>query len=691
MKLFSNRKTLPTILQTEAAECGLACAAMIANYHGNSVTLTELRRKYAFSIRGTTLKALMDITDALGFTNRPVTLELSDISLLSLPCILHWDMHHFVVLESCKRGRFRVVDPARGSIEIDQFEMNKHFTGVALELLPKPTFVRSPPAEPVRLSALMGDIVGLNGALAKVFLIGVALQALTILGPFYTQWVVDQAIVTSDKDLLTVLALGFGLLALITAGISLVRSLLIAQLGISLNYQWLTNVFAHMLRLPVAFFEKRSLGDISSRFQSVTAIQRTLTVSFVESVIDGILVLVTLAMMLIYSPMLTSVTLMAALIYGLVRMHLNDKSKAALSESIVHSAKQQTHFLETVRRIHAVKQLNGDGLRKSAWTNYFADQLNADYKGQLVGISGQTVNSILFGVERVLIVYFAATLVVDAKLSIGMMFAFIAYKEQFTARYANLVDRTQDWRAMRLHGERVADIVFAAPEAYGSLELTSDAVPAIDVQGVSFAYANSEEPVLADVSFSVAAGECVAIVGPSGSGKTTMAKIVLGLLQPTKGRVVVDGKNLSDIDLRNYRGIVAAVMQDDNLFAGTLAENISFFDPNAGTEDLIRAANMANILDDIVKMPMGFNSLVGEIGGGLSGGQRQRILLARALYRRPRVLVLDEATSHLDATSEAAINQAVKSLQLTRIIIAHRPSTIASAERVVSMSSGRIV
>jgi ATP-binding cassette subfamily B protein RaxB len=690
-ELFSGRKTLQLVLQTEAAECGLACVAMIANFHGNGISLAQLRRRFNLSIRGATLKSLMDITDVLGFSNRPVTLKLSDVSNLSLPCILHWDMQHFVVLESSSRGKFRIMDPARGAQTIDESELNKHFTGVALELFPTPLFERKPTSEAIGLFGLMGDIVGLKSALAKIFILGVALQVFAVLAPFYSQWVVDQALVTADKDLLVVLAVGFGLLVIISTCITFIRSLLIGQLGISLNYQWLSNVFAHLLRLPVDFFEKRNLGDISSKFQSVTVIQRTLTISFVESIVDGILVVVTLIMMLIYSPMLTAISCVAASIYAVVRLVLNGKIKEALSQSIVHGAKQQSYFLETIRGIHAVKQLNGDGLRKSSWMNYFADQANADYRGQLISISGQTVNGVLFGVERILVIYFAALLVVDAKLSVGMLFAFIAYKEQFTGRFSSLVERVLEWRTMQLHGERIADIVYTTPEKTDGQELSPAVVPKIQVEGVSFSYASTEEPVLVDVSLTVAAGECVAIVGASGSGKSTLAKIILKMLAPSKGRVLIDGHNLNDLSSFSYRNTVSAVMQDDNLFSGSLADNISFFDPNASADDLVRVAAMANILEDILKMPMGFNSGVGEIGSGLSGGQRQRILLARALYRNPKVLLLDEATSHLDSVSEAAINEAVKSLNITRIIIAHRASTIASADRVIALSSGRIV
>jgi ATP-binding cassette, subfamily B, bacterial CvaB/MchF/RaxB len=690
-KLFSRRRTLRAVLQTEAAECGLACITMIVNFYGGNFKLAELRREFAFSIRGASLKTLMDITNALGFTNRAVTLEISDISSLTLPCILHWDMQHFVVLEHCSRGRYKICDPAHGPMEIDEAELNRHFTGVALELSPKPSFERKPSVEPIQLFALMGEVVGLRSALVKVFALGIALQALAILAPFYNQWVIDQALVTSDRGLLLVLAIGFCLLAIISTAIALVRSLLIAQLGVSLNYQWLANVFAHLIRLPVDFFEKRSLGDISSKFHSVTAIQQTLTVSFIESIVDGVLVVATLIMMLIYSPMLATISLVAAAMYALVRWHLYGKAKTALSELIVHEAKQQTHFLETVRAIHAVKQLNGEGQRKSTWMNFFADQANSDYRGQLVSIAGRTINSLLFGIERVAIVYFAATLILDTKLSIGMMFAFLSYKEQFSSRYSSLVERVFEWRTMQLHGERITDIIYSTPEESGTLALTSNTAPSIQVDDVSFAYSNVDEPVLKDISFKVAAGECVAIVGASGSGKSTLAKILLRMLRPSKGRIIVDGQNLSDIRSHSYRSVVTAVMQDDNLFSGSLAENISFFDPHVEIEELTKVAKMANIYDDIVKMPMGFHSLVGEIGSGLSGGQRQRILLARALYRDPKVLILDEATSHLDSESEAAINQAIKRLDITRIVIAHRPSTIASAERVIHIAEGRIV
>ena len=688
---FGNR--LPVILQTEAAECGLACLAMVAGYHGFRTDLATLRRRFSISMKGVTLKNLIEIAKAMQLGSRPLKLELTHLPDLKLPCVLHWDMNHFVVLKKVMGSRIIIHDPAVGERTLSLDEVSVHFTGVALELSPASDFKPHKEEQRFTLFGLMGRVVGLKRSLVQVLLLALALEVTAIIAPFYMQWLVDQALVSADRDLITVLGLGFILLVLIQSGMGLFRSWVITVLSTNLNFQWLGNIFSHLLKLPLDYFEKRHLGDIVSRFGSVSTIQKTLTTGFVQAVVDGLLVIGTFAMMLFYNVTLAGVAIIAVLLYAILRWAVYRPLRDATTEQIVHAAKQQTHFLETARGVQGVRLFGRSEERRMGWMNMLAEQFNADLRIQRIGITYQTANTLLFGVERVIIIWLAALAVLNRNFSVGMLFAFIAYKDQFSSRIAGLIDKLFELRMLRLHGERVADIVLTeAEEDYVSEEVDIANVSAeIEVKNLSFRYSSVEPFVLHGMNLKVKAGECIAVAGTSGCGKTTLVKLMLGLLQPTEGEILVGGIPVKQLGLANYRQMIGTVMQDDMLFTGSIANNICFFDPMPNQERIEQCAKLSSIYGEIMAMPMGLNTLVGDIGSGMSGGQKQRVLLARALYKQPKILVLDEATSHLDVMNERAVNEAIKGMRLTRIIVAHRPETIAMAGRVVILEQGKIV
>ena len=689
LRLFS-RPRLPVLLQTEAAECGLASLGMVACYHGHRIDLAGLRRRFTVSLKGATLAFLMQVAGRLDLAPRPLRLELEELPRLRTPCILHWDLNHFVVLKSADSRGAVIHDPARGVRRLATEELSRHFTGIALELAPTTSFRALDERRRVRLRDLMGRVDGLGRSLAQVFALALTLQAIAIVTPFYLQWAIDGAVVSADRDLLTVLGLGFLLLAVVQVGLTALRSWVVLYIGTSLNLQWLANVFTHLLRLPVSWFEKRHLGDVVSRFGAVGTIQRTLTSSFVEAMIDGAMALATLAMMLVYSRGLTALALAAVAAYGLLRRAFYDPLRRATEEHIVHGAKQQSHFHETVRGVQSIKLFGRESERRSRWLNLVVDATNRDLAAQKLGLGFRCANGLVFGLERVAIIWLGCLLVLDNAFSVGMLFAFMSYKDQFSARVAGLVDKLIELRMLGLQGERLADIVLAAPEPESPPATVDDIDASLEVRSVSFRYSDMEPLVLLNCSFAVAAGESVAIVGASGGGKTTLLKLMLGLLAPTDGKILAGGIDIRKLGIDRYRKLVGTVMQDDQLFAGSIADNISFFDPAADPAAVERYARMAAVHEDIAAMPMGYNTLIGDMGAALSGGQKQRILLARALYKQPRILFLDEATSALDVAKERAVNEAVRGLRLTRILIAHRPETIASAERVIVLQGGRV-
>jgi ATP-binding cassette, subfamily B, bacterial CvaB/MchF/RaxB len=685
--LTGKKHHLPIVLQTEAAECGLACMAMVAQYHGHRFSLNDLRRQLPISSKGVTLASVLNMAQALQLEGRAVKLDLNGLAQLRLPCVLHWDMNHFVVLKRMGRQHLVLHDPAVGERRLTLDEVGKHFSGVALELSPATDFKPVDVRQPLRLSALIGRVMGLRRGVAQILGLALALELLAMAMPFQLQWVIDQALLAADRDLMAALSVGFLLLVLLQAGIGALRGWLIATLATHLNFQWLGHVFGHLLKLPMAYFEKRHLGAIQSYFGSVTHIQRTLTTGFTQAVVDGVLVIGTFIMMLVYAPKLAALALLAVVIYAVVHAVLFRRLRLATAEQIVCNARQHTHFLETVRGIQGVRLFGRESERRMGWMNLLADEFNAHLRAEKTTVAQRTAHVLLFGVEGVVVIWLAALAVLRTELTLGMFFAFLAYKTQFSLRMAALVDKLFELSMLRLHAERLADIVLAEPERDDvPTELNLERIDAqIELRDVSFRYSPTEAEVLRHVNLTIAAGECVAITGASGCGKTTLAKIMLGLLEPTSGEVLLGGHPLRRLGLKNYRAIVGTVMQDDTLYTGSIADNIAFFAPQPDEARIEKSAHMAAVHDEIMRMPMGYQTLVGDIGTGLSGGQKQRIYLARALYRQPRILVLDEATSHLDVTNEQHINHTVRALNLTRIVIAHRPDTIAMADRVIEL------
>jgi len=691
------RRRLPALLQAEAAECGLACLAMIASFHGHCVDVATLRRRFTISAKGTSLSSIIDFASRLDLSARPIRLEVEDLGRLRLPCILHWNFTHFVVLARVGRTRIVVHDPAAGRRTLPIEAADGAFTGVALELWPTPEFERSelPPA--VRLRDLIGRVDGARSAFAQVLSLGAVLEGFAIASPLFLQWVVDHALVTGSRDLLELLALGFGALVLCEQSITALRAWIIMHFETTLNVQWHANVFAHLLELPLPFFEKRHLGDIVSRFRSIDAIQRTVTTSFIEAAVDGCMTLLLAVLMYSYSPRLTLICIGATALYALGRWLVYGPLRAASEEQIAHTAQQESHFLESVRGLRAIKLFRRQGERRAAWLALLVEQVNSGVRTQRLQICLRLTNGLLFGIENIVIVFLGARDVLDSQLSAGMLVAYISYKRQFSSRLSGLIDKVFELKLLRLHAERLADIVLADPEirrgAAGRL-LTSEGgrlSATLEVRDVCFRYAEHEPLVLEGVNLDVCAGESVAVVGPSGCGKSTLIHVMLGVLSPSSGDVLMGGLRLSTIDPEVLRRTVASVTQGDTLFAGSIADNICFFDAHANQAWIEECAHIAAIHAEIAALPMGYNTFVGYSGSTLSAGQQQRILLARALYARPAILVLDEATSHLDVKREIIVSSAIRALNITRVIVAHRPQTTATADRIVTLERGRIV
>ena len=692
------RGKLPVLLQAELTECGLACVAMMAAFHGKPISMREARQQIVLSSKGATLAELIDIASALAMESRALRVEVEDLGELRLPCILHWNMNHFVVLKSLRRSGVTIHDPAAGLRHISWREFDGHFTGVALELWPSGEFVRHSEKRSLsRFAPIARYCLDAKSELGWILLSAFALEALSIAMPFHLRWAIDRGLVSSSHArTLSTLSIGFAVLVVIQAAICGVRGWLVAAISAHLNLRWLSNVFSHLMRLPLAWFERRHPGAVQSNFGSVQQIQQMLSTRFAQTIVDGVMVIGTMAMMLSYSAAVSAVSVGAASLYLASRWLSFRAMRDVKAEEIAFGGKQNNHFLETLRGIQTVRLYGQVPLRTMHWLNLLVHQFNAGLRGERILAVQRAMSGLLFGLERIAAVWIGALAVIDSRLTVGMLFALVAYREQFSTRVAGLIDCAIDLRMLAVHVERVADITDQAPETNeavaGCLSANErDRLEAsVELRGVSFRYAPSEPWVLKRVDLRIEPGESVAITGPSGGGKSTLAKILLGLLEPVEGEVLFGGRRIDEIGLAHFRRLVGTVMQDDTVFGGTIADNISFFAADVDMAHIEACATLAGLGAEIDRMPMGYDSLVGAGGCLLSGGQKQRLLLARALYKQPRLLLLDEATSHLDTANEAAINAAVRAMQLTRIVIAHRPQTIASAQRVFRLEHGRV-
>ncbi|MCW2479649.1 peptidase domain-containing ABC transporter [Candidatus Symbiopectobacterium sp. NZEC135] len=685
------RRRLPMLHQTESAECGLACLAMICSYYGKNIDLNALRQQFRLSTRGTTLAGLNDFATQLGMTTRALTVDLHELKALKTPCILHWNFNHFVVLVSATHNRVVVHDPAQGRRTVELAELSRSFTGVALEVWPGSEFKAEEVTQRLSAWQLIRSVHGLKGALIKIFCLSLVIEAITLIVPVGTQLVMDHALPAADRGLLSLICLALMFFILLRAAISMVRAWSSLVMGTLINVQWQSGLFMHLLNLPLDYFEKRKLGDIHSRFGSLDTLRATFTASVVGAIMDSIMVVGVLIMMWLYGGHLTLLVGGFTLVYILTRFATYSYYRQLSEEALVRSARASSYFMETLYGIATIKMQGMGERRHTHWLNLQVDTLNTGIRITRLDLLFGGVNTFIAACDQVVILWFGIDLVIDNQMTLGMFVAFSAFRSQFSDRIASLVAFILQLRMMGLHNERISDIALCEREAImPTIGAQADMRPrALTTQALSFRYDSLSAPVFCDLNITIAPGESVAIAGPSGVGKTTLMKVLCGLFMPESGKVLIDGNDIQHMGVNNYRKMIGCVLQEDRLFSASIRENICGFEQEMDDTWMMECARASYIHDTIMALPMGYETLIGELGEGLSGGQKQRLFIARALYRKPGILFLDEATSALDKESEAAVNLAIRQMNITRIIIAHRESTLASADRVITLGPER--
>lgn len=693
LNFFSKPKNIPALISTEAAECGIACLCMIANYYGSNIDINFLRQSYSLSLKGITLRSVMKIADSLNFETRAVRLEVDHVKNLKLPAILHWDLMHFVVLKEVRKDTIVINDPSRGEIKLSINEFSKHFTGVALEINPAENYSLIYGKEKLNIGNFWSSLKGFNASIIKLILISVILQIVLFVLPFHIQLTIDQGIPSGDLDIIGGLAIGFLFIMIFGAFVETFRSWIIQVFLQTASYHFKGNAFRHLLKLPSDYFEKRHVADIISRLGSTDKITSFVTQGFVSAIIDGLICLISLILLFAYSAKLTLITIAFIFIVILINICFVPALKSRQESLIIHSAEEQSHLIETIRASIIVKIMGSEFDRESQWRNRYTKVINSNISSFKFGITLTFIVQILLSAQLILVVYIGSNDIVNSNgLSIGMLVAFLSYRQSFTDRILSMVSYAMQFKMLDIHLARLGDILLSKAENSNNrflLDLNS-AKNALEFEGVRFRYGQYDPYILEDVSFHVNNREFLAITGPSGGGKTSLFKLMLGLQFPTTGTIHVAGQIMSSEIASAWRDRAGVVSQDDRLLSGTIADNISFFDPNLKLDSVIEAAKSAHVHDQIMNMPMQYLTLVGDMGSALSGGQKQRIILARALYRKPEILFLDEGTANLDVETENNIADLISNLNITRIVIAHRPALLNRADRIMTIKDGRV-
>jgi ABC-type bacteriocin/lantibiotic exporter with double-glycine peptidase domain len=686
-KIWSKR--VPVLLQMSEVECGLACLAMLLSYHGRETSISELRTQYGASRDGVSALNLVKAARTCGMIARAVSLRHNDFKNVTLPAIIHWQFNHFLVVERWTPDQVTVVDPASGRRQMTEEEFSGGFTGIVLMLEPGMDFHRRKVSSP--LSLRMYAIQALRqapGALAQVIFASIFLQAIGLVPPFMTEIILDKIIPLHLSN--AMLLLGIGMLVLIFSQgfLSLLREWLLIYVRARIDTHMMLSFFEHLLLLPYSFFQQRSSGDLLTRMGSNTIIRDTLSGQLISTFLDGSMVILYLCILMIAAPTFGILALTIGLLQVLVILCIYRPIASLAAQELTAQGKSQGYMAEALAGIATLKAAGAEYSAHDRWTNLFFDQLNISTRRSYLSTVASTILLILQVFAPMSLLWVGAIQVLNGTMTVGVMFALTS----LATPLSSLVSSGQQIQLVKAHLDRLADIMTAEPEQNSHVVQSPPQLGGyIRLENVGFRYSSDSPRVLHSINLNIIAGQKVALVGRTGSGKSTLGKLLLGLYIPTEGQIYYDGLALHEMHYQEVRRQFGVVLQESAVFSGSIMENILFNNPAMGKEYAVQAAQMAAIHDDIVKMPLGYETLVAEGGSALSGGQRQRLSLARAIAHHPAILLLDEATSNLDVVTEQIVAQNLEALPCTQIIIAHRLSTVRNADVILVMDQGTIV
>ena len=693
---FKRRIQVPVLTQLSGVECGAACLAMILSYFGRDTKVSECRERLAIGRDGVNAYLLAQAARNYGLRVRAYSIEPDKMSHMQLPAIAHWNFNHFIVVEKWGKRHVDIIDPAIGRRRISLQEFDESFTGVIL------TFEVGAQFEPRKVQrfttwwhyirAILGSVPGTPAFLLQLFFASLLIQLSALVFPVFTRILVDDILPVQLTDGLAVMGIGLLVLLLAYSAFQFLRFKLAIYLQSRLDSQMMINFFDHLLTLPFSFFQQRTSGDLIMRLSSNAMMREVLTNQTLTIVLDSIFVVVYLVAIFVAAPLIGWITLCLGIVQLLIILLPRQRLQHLMSEDLAAQASSQSYLVEALTGIGTLKALGIENHVVDQWSTLFFKQLNISVRRNYLASSVNTAMSIISVFSPMLLLWVMAHLVIEGSMTLGTMLALNALAAAFLSPLASLLAASQQLQLIGSYFERIIDVIEAEPEQDISQVRHAPVLTGkIDLHDVTFAYTEESKPVLQDISLSIEAGQKVALVGATGSGKSTLGMLLLGMYRPTKGQICFDDIPLEELEYRSVRGQMGVVLQEPFLFSGSIRKNISSNDLTIPMERVIQAAALAVIHHDIVQMPMGYETRIAENGGGLSGGQRQRLALARALARQPAILLLDEATSHLDVVTEDVVDTNLSQLPLTRVVIAHRLSTVENADHIVVLHDGRIV
>ena len=689
------RRRVPVLLQLNAVECGAACLAMILNYHGRRTAVAECRNYCSVGRDGLTAQTIAKAARHFGLRVKAYSGEPVDFQYLHLPAIAHWDFNHFIVVEQWSPKSVDIVDPAVGRRHLTAEEFDASFTGVVLTFEPGIHFERRRATAGTSWRAYFKEMLLLPDAarvLAQILAASLFLQLLGLALPIFTQVLVDQVLPFRIENILAALGLGMLILVLAQMLTSYLRATLLIYLRARLDSQMMLGFFEHVLSLPFRFFQQRSSGDLLMRLGSNAVIRETLTSQTISIVLDGTFVMAYLAILLLSAPLFGALALGIGLLQIALLAATTRRVHDLVERDLSAQAESQSYLVEALSGIAVLKASGGEDRALDHWSDLFFKQLNVSLHRSHLSAVVETAMLGLRTLSPLILLWVGAFYVLNGALSLGTMLALNALAASFLTPLTSLVSTGQQLQLVGAHLDRIADVIRAEPEQDPHSVRSAPTLSGhIELRGISFQYDLNAPLVLRDVSLTIKAGQKVALVGRTGSGKSTLAMLLLGLFTPSRGEIRYDGTPLPNLSYPTLRRQFGVVLQESALFSGSIRQNITFNDPGLPLETAMWAARQAAIHDEIVHMPMGYETMVAEGGSALSGGQRQRLSIARALAHHPALLVLDEATSHLDVLTERIVDHNLSRLPCTRIVIAHRLSTIRNADFILVLNEGQIV
>jgi ABC-type bacteriocin/lantibiotic exporter with double-glycine peptidase domain len=683
---------VPVILQLTPTDCGAACLAMALAYHGKRLPIEEVRNAVASGRGGVSGRRILEAARALGLRARGAKLEPDKLAYLPPGTILHWEMNHFVVLEMVQRDGIRVIDPAVGPRRIAVADVARMFTGVALLLDPSPEFVAEDRRPKTRRGRYRRWIFGVRGYWPRVLVASLLLQLIALAMPGVMGVTVDKIVPRQDYHLLGLVAAGLLMVASFHFIAGFLRSHLLLHLRTYIDLNMTLEFLEHLLDLPYAFFQQRSAGDILMRLGSGAQIRELLTSGAMAAMLDGVMVILYFGLLVAIAPSIAAIALGIALAQILVYWRAGRMHAELMAEQLATQAKLSGFQVEMLAGMESVKSMGAEQRMGTRWTDLYVDVLNTSLaKSRLMTNFGALVGSLGFA-GPVAIVLVGAKLVLDGDLSLGSMLALSALASGFLGPVGTLVSTAMQLQLLSGYMTRIEDVLDTKTERKRAAQGRGKPLEGrIELARVAFRYEAQGPLVLDDISLRIEPGEFVAIVGASGSGKSTLARLLAALYRPLSGQLSFDSIDAAHWDPPELRRQLGMVTQDTRLFAASVRDNIAMLDPEVPLERVETVARIAQIHDDIMTLPMGYDSVLSDGGASLSGGQRQRLALARALLHEPAVVVLDEATSALDTLTEKRIQEQLGRLRCTRVVIAHRLSTVVDADRIVVLERGRLV